>query len=117
MIRLLASVAHEVEYSRDRKLVTLYAQAVESVGALDGLPPDRFVTVRYDDLVADPKGTIEGVYARLGMDISPEYQAILEEEAARARKYTSHHSYAVDEFGLSAARIREALPEVFERFG
>lgn len=102
-VRLLGEVSLDV-----------YRYALE---VLDGLPPDRFVTVRYDDLVADPKGTIEGVYARLGMDISPEYQAILEEEAARARKYTSHHSYAVDEFGLSAARIREALPEVFERFG
>ena len=94
--------------------IQVYKYAFE---VLDELPDDRYVMVKYDDLVSDPQATVKTIYDRLGMDISPEYEAILLEEANKAKGYKSKHSYSLEEFGLSAERVREELPEVFERFG
>lgn len=86
------------------------------IEVLDKAPPESYAIVRYDDLVADPKGTIEKLYARLGIPMTPTYQKILEAEAARARKYESRHEYSLEKFDLTHAQIEAALPFVYDRY-
>jgi hypothetical protein len=72
---------------------------------LKTLPPDQYIRIRYQDLVADPQGTIEEIYRRFNFNLSPEYAAILNAEAEKARSYKSKHRYSLRKMGLSKKRI------------
>jgi hypothetical protein len=73
---------------------------------LKDLPPSQYIRVRYKDLVADPKGTIEAIYRQFGFKHSPEYAKILQAEAEKAKSYKSKHRYSLQEMGLSKQRIK-----------
>lgn len=72
---------------------------------LKTLPPDQYIVVRFQDLVSNPKETIENIYAQFGMEITPEYRQILIEETERAKHYTSNHDYSLGEMGLKGEDI------------
>lgn len=80
-------------------------------------PETPHAIVDYRRLVADPRATIREVYAALGMEISPQYAAVLDAEQERAGRHETTHRYSLDEFGLDAGEIRERLGALFERFG
>ena len=88
-----------------------------ALNARRSLPEDQFITVRYEDLVACPKKTIEQLYARLDMEISPEFNAKLEEALASHREYESTHVYSLEQFGLTKEGVYQELQEVFDEFG
>ncbi|RMF17310.1 MAG: sulfotransferase, partial [Candidatus Dadabacteria bacterium] len=83
----------------------------------DQLPPERYIEFSYDELAADPKGTVEKIYERFGLDISDEFRAVLEAEQARAGEYVSAHDYSLEEFGLDEDWLYERLKPAFERYG
>ena len=78
---------------------------------------ERYICVRYDDLVADPSGTMTRIYEHFGMTMSDAYRARLEEATQVARKYESRHGYTLEEFGMSKAWIRERLGDVLDSYG
>ena len=80
-------------------------------------PEESWIMVRYEDLVSDPRGTVEKVYSRLGMDVGPELAQALQAEADKAKAYKSKHEYSLEEFGMDKAHIQKELAEVFRRFG
>jgi hypothetical protein len=83
---------------------------------LDGWPSDCALTVRYDDLVADPQRTVLEIYDNFGFCISPGFGRVLQEEAEHARRYQSRHEYSLEAFGLSRERILDEYQEVFQRY-
>lgn len=87
-----------------------------ALGVLDELPQSAFATVRYDELVVDPGETVRQVYGTLGLEVSPAYEAILQEETAKQKSYKSRHTYSLEEFGLSREQVRAELGHVFVRF-
>jgi hypothetical protein len=72
--------------------------------------------VDYRELVEEPRRTIEGVYAALGLSMTPGYAQLLEAEQRKARKHETRHAYSLEEFGLQGDAIRRELSELFERF-
>ena len=72
-------------------------------------PSDRWVTVRYEALIADPVGTVERLYATLGLPLTAEYRGRLVEAASKARTFKSEHRYDLEQFGLSEADLRDGL--------
>jgi hypothetical protein len=72
--------------------------------------------VDYEDLVAQPKRTIEKIYSELGLPMTEEYERMLAAQQEKAKKHQTSHSYDLDEFGLSGAEIHEALQDLFRRF-
>ena len=72
--------------------------------------------VDYRDVVADPAGTIEEVYRRLGFTLGEAYREVLSTEGKRARRHVSDHAYSLAEFGLEADVIQTRLADLFERF-
>lgn len=67
---------------------------------------DRFVDVWYGDVVADPLGVIERIYAAAGLDLP----AAIRETMARfvaehGRDARPPHGYSLDRFGLDPAAI------------
>jgi hypothetical protein len=72
----------------------------------------RFHDVWYRDLVADPVGTVEAIYAHFGLELSGAAADAVRALAAQApaRGGGPAHTYTLEEFGLTAE-------EVDERFG
>ena len=81
------------------------------------LPEGKFIEVRYTDLVADPKGTVERVYSKLNLTMTEEYREILEAETEKARRYKSGHRYSLEDYGLSREMVYKELKGVFEEYG
>ena len=81
------------------------------------IPEEQLHFVRYADLVRDPRGVVEQVYDWLGLELTPEYRAVLEQATSKQRAYKSKHRYSLAQFGLSEDDIYEELEDVFEAFG
>ena len=81
------------------------------------LPPERFYEIRYENLVADPRGAVLGMYKHFGLPVSDQFAAYLDEQTAKARQYKSRHSYALEDWGLSKDEVSAKLAEVFDAYG
>jgi hypothetical protein len=80
-------------------------------------PADRLVKVRYEDLVADPRAAVHGIYQALGVELRPDYDALLAAETSRARQYRSRHHYSLQSYGLDREMIYQRLAPIFEEYG
>jgi Sulfotransferase family len=69
--------------------------------------PARFHDVPYEDLVADPVGTAEGIYARFGLPLSGAAADAMRALAASRAGGESPHRYALDEYGLTGKDVDE----------
>lgn len=87
------------------------------LAVLERHPETKHAIVDYRELVADPKRSVEEVYARLGFPVSSEFAATLERERTRARGHETGHRYSLEEFGLDGAAIRDGLADLFARYG
>lgn len=84
----------------------------------DRLGEDRFADVHNRDLVADPIGTMDRLYDRLGLSIDADLRASFEDYHRRnAQGAHGAHSYTAEDFGLSDELIRRNFREYCERFG
>jgi len=105
----------------ERSLRVLAEQSFETylvpLEVLARHPGTRFAVVDYKELVEAPKRTVERVYAELGIPVTRDFAAALDEEQTRAREHVTKHRYSLEEFGLRADEIRERLAPLFERFG
>lgn len=88
-----------------------------ALAALDQLPPENVLIVRYEELVRSPKVIIQQIYEKFGMEVGTAYAAELEQMQQAAEGYRSRHHYSPEQFGLTAAEIRAMIPEIYERFG
>jgi hypothetical protein len=80
-------------------------------------PEDRYAVVRYDDLTASPKRTVEDLYRRFGLPMSPQFAEVLEHHDARQRHYASRHDYSLDDFLLTPELIYDRFKYVFDAYG
>lgn len=83
---------------------------------LDQHPELTLTEIDYRDLIAHPKQVVRSVYADLGFEMSPEYEAILDAAQAKTGLHETQHRYSLEEFGLDEGEIRERLAPLFERF-
>ncbi|MCU1594875.1 MAG: Sulfotransferase [Frankiales bacterium] len=85
----------------------------------DRLPdPARDHDIHYRDLMRDPIGAIEGVYAQFGMTLSTEAATAMQAwiDSHPQREHGTHR-YSAEEFGLSTAGLRRRFSFYSERFG
>ncbi len=81
------------------------------------IPEDQFITIRYEDLIENPKNVILGLYGRLGMPVSEAFEAKLDEAMVAQRDYESPRTVDLEFFGISREEVSTELREVFETFG
>ena len=74
-------------------------------------PPERWVSVHFEGLIKDPVGTVEHIYATLGLTLTPRYRARLEQAVAGAPRFRSRHAYDLARFGLTEDALRRGLGE------
>jgi hypothetical protein len=79
-------------------------------------PETRQAVVDYRELVAEPRRVVAHVYEQLGFALTPEFDAVLTQEQARAREHETRHAYSLEEFGLNGDEIRASLADLFERY-
>lgn len=71
----------------------------------------QFVDVAFDELRADPVGTVRRIYETWDLPWSPEVRAGLEELDRESREGSARpsHRYSLDDYGLTEAQVREAF--------
>jgi Sulfotransferase family len=78
-----------------------------AIAARARLGEERFFDVHHRALVADPMGTVRGVYAFLGLELRPDVeQALSEWQRANSSGAHGTHRYTPEQFGLTAAQLR-----------
>jgi len=102
-----------------RRCLDFWARGAKiALRAREKLGEDRFADVYNRDLVADPVGTLEKLYDRLGFTMDDGTRArILEYNSRNAKGAHGEHKYSVEKYGLTEAEINEAFAEYNERFG
>jgi hypothetical protein len=75
------------------------------------------MTVRYDDLVQDPAGTIRALYGRFGFPVDAGLEAVLTRSAERQRGWRSAHRYDVRAWGLTEQEIARRYADVYAEHG
>ena len=79
---------------------------------------DRFFDIRYSDLIADPMEQIEKIYDFVGLELTDEARARMQEWAAlNARDKRPVHRYTLERFGYTEAGLARAFARYKERFG
>lgn len=85
--------------------------------ASGAIPDDRFVDLRYADLMRDPLAAVRAVYERLDMtlpdEIADRMRAYL---AAKPRAKHGEHRYRLEDFGLDRERLRRGYAAYCARF-
>jgi NAD(P)-dependent dehydrogenase (short-subunit alcohol dehydrogenase family) len=72
--------------------------------------PERFVDVAYEDLVRDPLGQLERIYAALGEPLGIRARAAMQALDARAVQHRHGvHRYVLDDFGLTREDVDREL--------
>jgi hypothetical protein len=84
---------------------------------LSELPDERYAIIEYTDLVADLKATVEQVYDRLNLSMSPEFEQKLSTECSRQKKFQSSNVYSLEEFGISESELSQGLADIIDQFG
>jgi hypothetical protein len=78
---------------------------------------DRFLDLRYEDIVADPLGAARKVYAKIGQAMTPEDESAMRSWlAANGRDNRPSHQYSLEQFGLSADQLKSDFAAYRERF-
>jgi hypothetical protein len=72
------------------------------------VPEERFIDVRYHDLMRDPSGTIGRIYRRAGWDYSDEMARRVDEYIRnRPRGKHGKHAYTLESMGFDREAERE----------
>ena len=100
------------------RLLDFWKQGMDrALAARARIGEDRFIDVRNADVAADPVGTFERVYAGLGMEVTPQLRAAIEDYGHRnARGAHGEHRYSAEEYGLTREGIRHAFRDYIKRF-
>jgi hypothetical protein len=81
------------------------------------MPESRWLTLRYDELIADPAAIVRRVYQHFDIPIDAAQDLRLNAAAADAGEFRKHRKYALEDYGVSRAALRDQLADVFEAHG
>jgi hypothetical protein len=83
---------------------------------LEQLPENQQVVVRFDDLVTNTKKTVQDIYLRLGLDLTPEFLDLLELESTLARNHQSRHRYSPEEMGIDPQALQDRFNGIINEY-
>ena len=79
--------------------------------------PSCLITLKYDDLVANPYASVMKVYEQFNFKMSGSMEEKLQKESNISKTYKSKHHYSLEQYGLDKQEIYKKLPFVFEEYG
>jgi hypothetical protein len=80
------------------------------------IPPSRWLTLRYEQLIADPAGSLARVYEHFQLPTTPEQQAALNAANERAGEFRKNRRYTLADYGIDPAEVRERLADVYAAY-
>jgi hypothetical protein len=84
----------------------------------DRVGEERFADIAWTDLQSDPVSALGTAYQKLGLEFSAEAEQRMSEwRAANPPGAHGAHEFSLDEFGISADRVREQFGFYLDRFG
>lgn len=87
------------------------------MAARDGMDPDRFFDIRYDDLVRDPVGAVRSLYDAFGYDFDARLEGRMNEWlAGNPKDKHGAHRYTLEQFGLDGKMVDRAFETYRSRF-
>jgi hypothetical protein len=96
----------------------LQMDAVTAERDAGGLPDGQISDVRYADLIADPVGVVEGLYASWGLEVTDPFRSRLERYVTdRHTHRAATHDYRFEDTGLDVAEHRALVAGYQARFG
>lgn len=105
-----------------RSVFDTWSAAMARATAARAARPDieaRIIDLAHADIVADPLGTVERIYARFGLPFSDEHRAriarFLSENPAASR--LGKHKHSPDQFGIDPDEVHARLADYYERYG
>jgi hypothetical protein len=112
-------VAHEVLIEFLSMGVELQMNAVTAERDSGTLPVDQIADVRYQDLVADPIGTVTRLYDDWGLELSDDTLSRLRQYVAarHANRGAGEHHYRFEDTGLNLIEHRALVADYQKRFG
>lgn len=78
---------------------------------------DRFLSIRYRDLVSDPLSHLKKVYTRFDLPWSSELEASFRSELSKQSDFKSSHEYSLEEYGLTREYVADRLGDVMDHYG
>ncbi|HEX4376042.1 MAG TPA: sulfotransferase [Steroidobacteraceae bacterium] len=88
-----------------------------AMAARERLGEDRFIDVHNDEVVNRPLEAFERVYAHLGLSLTAELRRRLAAyNSTNAPGTFGAHRYTLEEYGLTADRVREGFASYLKRF-
>ena len=71
--------------------------------------PAQFCDVDYVDFVADPIGTVEGIYRHFGIELTEPASRAMQQMHAESKKgpRAPKHRYSLEDYGLTAEAVKE----------
>jgi hypothetical protein len=78
--------------------------------------PDKYMIIKYDELVADPEQMVRKIYQKFGYKISPDFERALITESEKSKRYSSNHTYSLEEMGITKERVLKEYGEIYRRF-
>lgn len=96
----------------------MLAQSVDRTEAFRATHPEHHVIdVQYADLVSDPLGTVERIYAACDRELGgPARDAVTAFIAANPKGRFGTHGYRLEDYGLDGAAVRERFADYVERY-
>ena len=83
----------------------------------DSVPNARVADIAFADLIRDPIGTVEALYARYDYPFTAVFRQKLEQFLANdTHSQKKLHNYTLEEFGLSATELTAAFGDYSARF-
>jgi hypothetical protein len=101
-----------------RRLIEQYQPALADVMALrTQTPAGKFIDVQYRDLLADPIGQFRAIMEGIGLGATPEdLHEVSTWMARNGRETHPPHSYAPEDFGVTAAELRSEFASYHDAF-
>ena len=84
---------------------------------LEKTDPNKYLIIKYNDLVHEPQRTIKHIYSHFGYTMSPQFEEQILASAMEAEKFRSKHEYVLDEMGISRKEVLKEFSDIFDRFG
>ncbi|TVQ42584.1 MAG: sulfotransferase [Gloeocapsa sp. DLM2.Bin57] len=108
-------------FDSSKALAKLYAdyyrQRLQIFQKLRQKQPERFLEVRYEDLITNTLEVIEQIYSQFDLSLTTETLTKFKTQIQAAQQgYKSKHKYSLEQFGLTQETIYDFMPDVFTEY-
>lgn len=91
----------------------------QAAASRERLGPSRFFDLQYEELVADPIGSVRRICDRFEVPVTPEAEARMREHLRASTGGEKHggHRYSLEQFGLDRAKVTTGFADYHQRYG